>query len=273
MTVKNLENIDFDEIIACLLLAFNNYFVEMPTSSDFYRKRWKYAKVDLKFSYGMFENEKLVGFIINAIDTRNGVLTAYNTGTGVIPEFRRRNSIKKIYAYAIPKLKANGIEKCLLEAITANTIAIKVYENIGFSKTRTLKCFSGELISSKNNITLIEKKVDQIDFKILPNQDNYTWDNHKNSLQSNPVYKFFQIESDAKMESYFIINSQNGYVAQFDVINTNRFSWNTLFYGIERVSKKIKINNVDSKFQEKIEALKSFGMENTIDQYEMEMML
>lgn len=271
MTIKNLEKIAFDKIIECFLLAFKNYFVEMPTNLDFYRKRWKYAKVDLKLSYGMFDNEKLVGFIINGIDSRNGVLTAYNTGTGVIPDFRQRNIIKQIYDYAIPKLKSNGIEKCLLEVITANKIAIKTYENIGFDITRTLKCYKGGLNNSKIDINLIEKKLNQIDFKTLPNQEYYSWDNHKNSLKANPDYRFFQVETDAEICSYFIINNQSGYLAQFDVLDNNASNWNDLFCAIESISKKIKINNVDSKFQEKIEVLKSLGIENTIDQYEMEM--
>ena len=271
MIVKNLEHIAFDTIIACFLLAFKNYFVEMPTDPGFYRKRWEYAKVDLKLSYGMFDNEKLVGFIINGVAKRNGVLTAYNTGTGVIPEFRQRNIIKQLYEYAIPKLKSNGIEKCLLEVITANTIAIKAYTTIGFKITRRLKCYMGSLNSSKTSANPIKKKGSQIDFKTLPNQEYYSWDNHKNSLITNPDYTYFQLETDAQICAYFIINTATGYLAQFDTLDKNPSSWINLFCGIERISKTIRINNVDTIFQEKIAVLKSLGIPNTIDQYEMEM--
>lgn len=273
MIVKNLENIDFDEIIDCFLMAFKNYFVEMPTNVDFYQKRWKYANVDLKFSYGMFDDEKLVGFIINGIDIRNGILTAYNTGTGVISDYRQSGIVNKIYDYAIPKLKSCGIKKCSLEVITANKIAIKSYENIGFKIIRTLKCFKGHLNSPTTNVNLIEKKISEVDFKNLANHEYYSWDNHKNSISKNPDYRFFQIENNNKIDSYFIINKDNGYLAQFEVFDSSNSNWNDLFYGIQSISKTIKINNIDSEFNEKIEFLKSLGLENTIDQYEMEMFI
>ncbi len=81
LTVKDLRNIDFDELMDCFLIAFENYFVKMPTDRNYYKERWRIAKVNFKLSYGMFDGEKLVGFIINAIDKRNGDLTAFNTGT------------------------------------------------------------------------------------------------------------------------------------------------------------------------------------------------
>lgn len=64
MTVKNLEKIEFEIIIACFLEAFENYFVKMPTDVTYYKNRWKLAKVNFKLSYEMFLDGKLIGFII-----------------------------------------------------------------------------------------------------------------------------------------------------------------------------------------------------------------
>ncbi len=271
MEVKSLENIDFDIIIECFLGAFENYYVEMPTDIDFYRERWNYARVDFKLSFGMFDNQNLVGFIINGIDQRNGVSIAFNTGTGVLPEYRRRKIVKQIYGFAIPKLKSNGIEKCLLEVISENHIAIKSYQEVGFIKTRMLKCFSGQIDTREMNVKVVEKKISSIDFDNLPNQDFYTWDNNKSIIKENKNYRFFQIEDRGKMSSYFIINDKNGYLAQFDLVEDGKQNWNKLISGIQGVTKRVKINNVDVKFQKKISVLKSSGLINTIDQYEMEM--
>ena len=76
------------------------------------------------------------GFIINAIDKRNGILTAFNTGTGVIPEYRGKRIVKSIYAHAIGELRQQGVEKSTLEVITKNDIAIRSYKSIGFSIRR-----------------------------------------------------------------------------------------------------------------------------------------
>ena len=107
MTVKHLGDTDFDTIMACFLSAFDNYFVKMPTDYNYYRKRWKASKVDFNLSYGMFDNDQLVGFIIHAIGRRHGEYIAFNSGTGVIPAYRGKKIVKTIYEFAIPELKTS----------------------------------------------------------------------------------------------------------------------------------------------------------------------
>ena len=124
MIVKKLEGIEFDRIADCFLKSFANYYVKVPTDKNYYKNRWEMAKVDYALSYGMFDGEKLIGFIINAIDNRNGKRIAFNTGTGVLPEYRGRGIVKSIYDFAIPDLKNSGITKCLLEVIIENIKAI-----------------------------------------------------------------------------------------------------------------------------------------------------
>lgn len=145
LKVKDLRNIDFDELMDCFLMAFENYLVKMPTDRNYYRERWKNAKVDFKLSYGMFDQEKLVGFIIHAVDNRNGALTAFNTGTGVIPEYRGLKIVQSIYEHALPDLKRKGVENCSLEVITRNEKAIRSYQSIGFEIIKKYKCYHGTI--------------------------------------------------------------------------------------------------------------------------------
>jgi len=132
MIIKQLHTTSIHTIIDCFLLAFDQYFVEMPSDKVYYIERWKAAQVDFALSYGMFDDEKLVGFILHAIDKRFGVLTAYNAGTGVISEYRGKRIVKALYQFAIEDLKQNGIKKSTLEVITENEKAIKAYEGIGY---------------------------------------------------------------------------------------------------------------------------------------------
>ena len=67
---------------------------------------------------------------------------------------------------------------------------------------------------------------------------------------------------------YFIINSANGYVAQLEAEND---AYPNLLDGIRQLCSEIKINNVDPGRRSLIQALESSGLENHIDQYEMEM--
>ena len=272
MNTRNLGNIAIHEIIESFLLAFDNYFVKMPTEKDYYSNRWKAAKVDFNLSYGMFDNDKLVGFIIHAVDTRNGKLTAFNTGTGVIPKYRGKNIIQTIYAHALSDLKNHGVKETRLEVITENKIAIQLYKKIGFNICKEYHCYQGKIQNnvSEHDILLKEASLDTIEWSALPNQDVYSWDNQKESIKYGN-YSYFEILVNGKVESYFIMNKDLNYIAQFDVFNTKNGNWDRLFLGIKQVSEKIKINNVDKTLNEKNTILNKVKLTNTVDQFEMEL--
>lgn len=251
------------------LLAFENYYVKMPSDRRYYKERWQAAKVDFNLSYGVFDNNKLIAFVIHAIDTRHGELTAFNTGTGVIPKHRGKKLVKSIYEYALSDLKLSGISKSTLEVITKNNIAIRSYESIGFKINKTYKCFNGVInLAIINHPKLQEIDIKNVEWDTLPNQHLYSWDNQKTSL-SNGNYKFFNVLHNNNPESYFIINPDQNYLAQFDLLTPNVGGWNRLFSGIHQISEFIRINNVDDRFKAKLDYLNLIKLNNSIDQYEM----
>lgn len=271
MTVQNLSNISFEELLNCFLKAFENYYVKMPTDRNHYKERWKATKVDFNLSYGMFDKGKLIGFIIHAIDNRNGTLTAFNTGTGVLLEHRRKGIVNSIYEYAFKDLEQNGIEKIKLEVITENKIAIRSYETIGFEICKNFKCFSGSIKPKNTEQIELEKiELNNIEWEKLPNQDLYSWDNQKKSLIKGN-YNYFQVLNNKEAESFFIIKPDSGYLAQLDLLNNKNDGWARLFSAIKQISTTIKINNVDERLKEKVNQLSAIGLENKINQYEMEL--
>ncbi len=273
MKVKNLSHLAFEEIVNCFLEAFADYFVKMPQDITYYKQRWANANVDFNLSYGMFDEERLVGFIIHAIDHRDGLLTAYNTGTGVIPGYRGKGITKSIYEFALKDLKQNGIQKSKLEVITKNEIAIRLYQNIGFKICKNYQCFNGSIQSGTISPPLLEEiSLNNLDWTALPHQQFYSWDNQKASIIKGN-YHFFQVLHDEQPESFFIINPEQNYISQFDVFNNEVHSWDRLFTGIKQISDSIKINNVDDQLTEKITALNKAGIKNVIDQFEMELVL
>lgn len=273
MIVKHLGNTDFDLILESFLLAFQNYFVPVPTNSNYYKERWKAAKVDFNHSYGMFDKKRLVGFVIHAIDHRDGKLTAFNTGTGVIPEYRGQKIVQSIYGYALNDLRRIGATHCALEVITKNERAIRSYMGIGYEICRKYKCFRGTIDPKfRENVTIRETELENVDWKNLPHQSFYSWDHQKESILVGN-YKFFQVLADRSPESFFIIEPKTGYLVQFDVVNENKIAWNRLFSGIRQISSTVKINNVDERLIDKLGWLGTIGLVNTVDQYEMRMEL
>ena len=271
MKVKKISNISLDNLLDSFLLAFENYFVKMPSDRNYYKERWEAAKVDFNLSYGMFDKDKLVGFIIHAIDKRSGVYTAFNTGTGVIPGYRGKRIVKSIYEYALKDLWLNGIEKSTLEVITKNDIAIRSYESIGFKVCKKYKCYDGEIkIEKKDAFELKEIELKNIDWEKFPNQQFYSWDFQKETILERN-YLAFQVLNNKEIESYFIISPQNLYLAQFDLLNDENKGWNRLFSAIKKVSGTIKVINVDERLKDKLDILSLVELENTVDQYEMEL--
>ncbi len=271
MIIKKLSYTSLNEIIECFLIAFNNYFVPIPASKEYYIERWKVAKIDFGFSYGMFEQDKLVAFILHTVEERAGSISAYNAGTGVIPEYRGRGITKMIYDHALNDLSQHGIKKIFLEAITQNTIAIEIYESLGFQITKRMKCFSGKINSKKReDYILAQLNSDGINWAGLPNQSSYSWENQQESIKKGD-FIFFEILRSHIPESYFLIHRTGKQVAQLDILDMKPNAWNRLFSGIKEISAFVKINNVDERQSDKIEQIGSAGLSNFIDQFEMEL--
>ncbi|MGB8376718.1 MAG: N-acetyltransferase [Salegentibacter sp.] len=269
MKVTSLENTPFEEIVECFIKAFENYFVSFPNDPEYFRHRWKTAGVRYDLSYGMFDSEKLVGFIIHAIDHRNGDLTAYNTGTGVLPEYRGRKIVQSIYDFALPDLRRNSITRCTLEVIRENDPAIKAYRRVGFKICKNYQCFRGKVeVSANIPSRLTEINFGMIDWQALVDQSTYSWDHHINSLK-NGNYRYFIIGENTEPDAYFILNSETGYVAQFDCFSPA--NWPELFAAMNSISEILTIHNVEENLRGKIENVKKAGLQNIIDQYEMEM--
>lgn len=272
MKVQNLNNTEFESIMDCFFKAFDNYLVKLPTDHTYYRKRWEIAQVDYLLSYGMFEEDKLMGFILNGIDERAGEKIAFNTGTGVIPEYRGQKMVKAIYDQAIPDFKANGISKCVLEVITDNEIALKTYTGIGFEISRNYRCYEGSITDTLENRPVEVKEVsfDEMKWDSLPNQHLYSWDNHKNTLK-NGEFHYYLVEQGSDLSAYFVINKDKNYIAQCDVLKASDDNWKNLFSAIKSVTSNFKLNNVDETLIEKNEQLLKYGLKHTVDQYEMEL--
>lgn len=273
MTIKNLADTDITEIVECMTKSFENYFVKLPSEVDFWAKRYEVARVDYGLSYGVFDNEKLVAFIIHGIDFHNGKKTAFNTGTGVLEEYRGKKLVDHIYDFSIPKLKANGITKCLLEVIDENHRAIRVYERIGFQKGRFLRCFKGHLTANTNDVSIREMKIEDLKASIEKYQQYYSWDNMLTTvLSAKKSFKSYIVLDRTGSESgYFIINPSTNSLVQIEAFDNE--DWAVVLGGTQKVISSIRINNVDYNRSYCTSAFINAGLENHVNQFEMELQI
>ena len=271
MKVTNLSKVSFDEIVDCFLSAFENYYVQVPTDKEYYRQRWDAAKVDFNLSYGMFDNERLIGFLIHAVDKRFDVQTAFNTATGVIPAYRGKRIVKSMYDFAILDLRKNGIEKSTLEVITKNEKAIRAYKGVGFEICKEYECYAGS-IKSKGGPRVELRKMSTKDYNWgkLPNQHSYSWDFQKETIIKGN-YDLYEVMHNDKPESYFIIHPEKKYLGQFDIFDQKENGWKRLFDAIGQVLDEVKIINVDKRLTVKMDYIRFLKLSNTINQYEMKL--
>ena len=270
MQVKPLSTTTFEELMDCFYTSFEGYFVKMPTDNAYFKNRWKAAKVDYDLSFGMFDNEKLVGFIVNAIDYRNGIKIAYNTGTGVIPEYRGKRIVKSIYDTAIPILNKHGINTCTLEVITKNTNAIKAYEHVGFNICKTYKCYNHTFNEAlESNLDIEHINASDFDWNLSKNESYYSWDNQKEAITRNSQLSYYLFKKENSVIGYAIADIKNGYIAQIEAFSNSIQDYSNILKKLSSLSLNWRINNIDDRLTEKISVFESLGFQNSIDQYEM----
>lgn len=276
MEIRTLRKTSPVQLVEAILAAFEGYFVPMPADVDYWMMRFKGARVDPDFSFGVFDNEELVAFIIHGIDFHNGIKTAFNTGTGVIPAYRNRQLVSKLYEHALPLLRENGVGKCMLEVITANEKAIRVYEKNGFRSLRKLHCFRGTLIAEPEKVQLHKINMQSVFENNQSFRNWYSWDHSNEALQHmGSIYETYAVSRTGETPvGYFIINPQSGYLAQFEITTPeNDADYDLLLGGIALLKSNVRTNNLDAARTGHYNALLRNGLENHIDQFEMERLL
>ncbi|MEG9329106.1 GNAT family N-acetyltransferase [Salinimicrobium catena] len=269
MIIRNLAALSTADIVECLLSAFSNYFVQLPQEVSYWEDRFTAARVDLSLSFGMFDGDKLVGFIINGIDHHNGKLTAFNSGTGVLPAYRGKAIVDQLYEHAVPLFEKRGVEKCMLEVIQENERALKVYKRIGFNISRSLTAWKGNLVSDSSVYQLKKVSFQEVLDKGLYRAGLYSWDNMAEAVLLSEDNKTTYLVSDKKggLKGYFTIGA-NGMVAQIFAVEKKHLS--EVVKSIAGVSPEVRFGNIPLERQDLIGDLQNLGFGNTVNQYEME---
>jgi ribosomal protein S18 acetylase RimI-like enzyme len=140
---------------------------------------------DLGLSVGAFENGKLVGFTINAIDEFESILTIYDTGSGVQPEFRRRGISDAIFRFLLPKLKETGAEQYVLEVFENNLPAVRLYQKIGFQTFRRFRAYRGFVLPEGSHDSGFEIRETVPDWNFWKTQWEWepSWQNSIRSIE------------------------------------------------------------------------------------------
>ena len=143
ITIQALACCDVQTLRNCFNSAFKNYYTPIQFTRDQFADKLITEAIDLKLSFGIFDNDELAGFILNGIDIAGSEKIAYNTASGILPEYRGYKLSYLLYEHCIQQLRMAGISKIILEVIEQNAAAIKIYRHFNFTVTRKLNSYNG----------------------------------------------------------------------------------------------------------------------------------
>lgn len=272
---KNLENISLEVLLETFNESFSDYFIRLQITKEQLERKLISDSIDLSLSAGVFESEKLIGFILHGIALVNGEKAAYNAGTGVIPSKRGQQLTKLMYRFILPSLEAAGVKNCYLEVLEQNIQAIKSYESTGYKIHRTLICFKGipQIQEDRKQYSVLELKETDWDKWASFWDWQPTWQNAITALKNiGSGNNSIGIHLDEKLVAYASYNPQNNRISQFAVAKDyrNQGLGSALFQHIFNENKaEISLVNVDATATETISFLKSIGLAAYVNQYEM----
>jgi len=270
-----LTTADFHPLYECFLEAFSDYQVDMQMSEEQFRQRVVRDRVELESSAGAFDEDRMIGFYMNGRGVWEGKQTAYDAGTGVVPDYRRRGVAEELFDFMVPQLKERGITQYLLEVLTSNERAVALYRKIGFEEVRHLAVLrSKAMMKTSGDVEGVSiRRMEEPDWDVFCAY----WDG-KPSWQSSidavgSVRDQREIVGafvDEKCVGYGIVHQPSGLLMQMAVGSAFRRR------GIGRKilaalsgNEILKINNVDEELKGTLAFFKACGFEVVLRQFEM----
>ncbi|HQU83144.1 MAG TPA: GNAT family N-acetyltransferase [Pyrinomonadaceae bacterium] len=276
--LRFLRNEDFSDIHKTFLEAYSDYVIKFQLTEAQLENHIAQNGVKLEKSVGAFADNKMIGVTLNGIGDWLGKETVYDAGTGVIPEFRKKGAGKAMFDFMTPNFKKNGFKQILLEVISHNENAFRLYKKIGFEEKRRLIFF-------EQKQDLKQKKIENLEIRELENPDWHlfekfcdgkpSWQNSKESitrmLSTKCVLGAFSTE---KLVGYGAVFSRSGTIAQLAVDRKHRgkgIALNILGEIRKRIEPKTKlrISNVDENIEGFGKFMKKCGFEEFLSQIEM----
>lgn len=279
MEYRSLEKESYEKIYQCFSEAFSDYIVKIQLSFEKFQKTMVRNGVDLEFSIGSYDGGNLVGFILNGIGTWENTPTVYDSGTGMMKEYRGKKHSKKMFEALKQKLLENNFSQYLLEVIQTNTPAYTLYSNEGFEVSRELSCF---WIEKENLNPQIDAGLDlhfkktSLDWSVLKTFWNFppSWQNSIQAIERvSDDFEKMGVYLDNTLIGYGIFDPQSGEIVHIAVKKELRRKGvgSMLLHTISTQTKgsNLRILNIDKKDQETMDFFRRNEFINDVDQYEM----
>ena len=285
MEFKSFSETDLSSLHRAFSEAFASYSVPFQLSFDTFRKRILHKlRIDQELSKLAYRKDRCVGFVLHTKSIYRGIPTLYNGGTGIIPEYRGNQLTETIYETLIPAIKESGAKRILLEVITTNHPAIKIYERLGFQYKQTYKCFKrkSEEEDSNQRVSKSIKIIRQLNWN--PDLYHACCAFEPSFIDSFPHLLHNQTQ-EICLEAYQADGFAGFVIFQPHVGRISQLAVNPSFRSMGvatallkeaaslSVGKELTVINIPEDQMEMQSFLLARGFENQVDQYEMELLI
>jgi len=259
--------------------AFSDYQVKIDLPYWKFRQMLRRRGYYPSLSMGAFDDGQLIGFVLTGFRTWGGRATAYDLGTGVLPEYRRQGITTELFGRVKSLLLEKQAEQYLLEVLKPNSSAIRLYEKQGFEVRREFSCFRADrdvLIRRHRSMHLKAERAGRLDLRQLQAYWDFepSWQNSIASVEAVPkAFESFVVRFDDTIAGYGILEKKTGDIPQIAVSKDFRGNGiaGIILAEIARASESetLSILNVAALQEPTEKFLADAGFSPFVGQYEM----
>jgi ribosomal protein S18 acetylase RimI-like enzyme len=283
-TCRFLNDDYFSTIRETFVEAFSDYLIPFALTPEQFRNHINLNAVDLERSAGCFEGDRMIGFSLTGFGEWQGKQTAYDAGTGVVPDKRREGISTRMFEMMTRSYKNAGIEQFLLEVISTNTAAVNLYERMGFRATRDLALLQCDdtNIAAKTPPQGIEiREIDDLDWDLVSNywDGAPSWQNSIEAvIRSRKIKRIFGAFAGGKCVGYVVSSPSFGRIAHLAVSpdHRGRGIGKSLIARVRSETKPeypLQVINLDKRITSSMKFFAGLGFREHLVQHEMIMPL
>jgi ribosomal protein S18 acetylase RimI-like enzyme len=268
--IKSISNINLDKLLEVYNESFKDYISPFKISKEQFQAKIVSDKIDLNFSFGIYDSNYLIGFILHSLNKEQK--TAYNAGTGIVSNARNKGHLTKSYEILKSTLSKNGITNLVHEVRVLNEIGIKAYQKNGFKINRELAVYIGDISENylSNSISIIKSNT-KTEFKIFIKDFDYSpsWLNSLEQIDFTTV-DVYLAKNEEKFLGFMIYKPQSKRLIQIFVLKEyRRLKIGTkLLQHIRSINQRLLVANVHNNTETK-NFFESNGLKQKFIQYEM----
>lgn len=146
VSFKRMNECQLDEVVQVWNEGFKGYFFDATMTVEMFLNRLVLEELSPTLSFVAYQDQRPVGIVLNGIREIEGRKIAWNGGTAVVEAYRGAGVSGKLMDYALQVYREEQVELAMLEAISENERAIRLYKGKGYNTIDNILYLSSDQV-------------------------------------------------------------------------------------------------------------------------------